>query len=216
MTSKTNVTPYTIKPLALCLLIAIFCPCTSTANTHDNIFTDRKGIITIHNPPITDIGRKVKTDILDISLSDDLGNLVRVEGQLLARKITDTKLKEGGAPALLDFFFNTGYFPATYGAIRPPSSIISRDYIEVNGSPVLFISMIVPHGSILEVDGTRGDSKRYFSSYLDLPLCVMVAFEVNTLDAKKMSEAEEKIFAQEKMTQVIQSISIDHSKMPKE
>jgi len=76
--------------------------------------------------------------------------------------------------------------------------------------------MIVPHGSILEVDGTRGDSKRYFSSYLDLPLCVMVAFEVNTLDAKKMSETEEKTFAQEKMTQIIRSISIDHSKMPKE
>ena len=180
------------------------------------IFTDEGGILSVRNPPVTDIGRKIEKEVGFIGISDDLGNLVRIEMQLIGQTIIDKKMKEGGARALLDCWFDTGYFPRTYGVTRPPSTVLSREYLEVDSREVLFLSVSVPKGSVLTVNGERMDSKRFIAAYMVTNCCVMATFEAKALDATILSVDEEAISARHKMVDLIRSVEVNQKMLPKE
>lgn len=180
------------------------------------VLTDKDSILSVRNPPVTNIGRKIDKESGFLGISDDFGNLVRVELQMLGKEIIDKKMKEGGERALLDCWFDSGYFPRTYGLTRPPSTLLSREYMEVDSRAVLFLSVSVPKGSVLTVDGEPMDSKRFIAAYMVTNCCVMATFEARSLDAKQLSAAEEAKSARQKMVELIRSIDVDRNRLPRE
>ncbi len=182
----------------------------------EEIITDNPGILSVRNPPTPVFGRKIATEPGVIGITDDFGNLVRIEMKLIGKAVSQAKIAQDGERALLDYWFDVGYFPTTYGTLQPPSTILSREYIEVDSKPVLLIFLSSLGCSPLEVDEKHLDSRRCFAAYMESTVCVMIAFELNTLDAKTLPLEEEKVMAQNKMIDLIRSITVDQSKVPQE
>ena len=88
--------------------------------------------------------------------------------------------------------------------------------MEIGGRPILFVCIDTPNGSTLTINKERADSRRFLALYLDSPVCVILTFEANTLDSKALPPEDEIRWAKDQMTLLIDSITIDKSKVPKE
>lgn len=203
-----------MKYLVTLILLAIICGCASPSPR--GRYTDKSGILSIVNPPVTEIGTKVIIKDGLMKFSDDLGHFTRLELQFFSSMFIEKKLSAGGIDTLLDSYFDSGYYPRTYGAVSPPGQILLREHVEIGGRPILFVCIDTPNGSTLVINGKRADSKRFLALYLDRPVCVILTFEANTLDAKALPPEDEIHWAKDQMTQLIDSVTIDKSMVPKE
>ncbi|MCC5848786.1 MAG: hypothetical protein JJU29_11905 [Verrucomicrobia bacterium] len=173
-----------------------------------SLFEDTTGVIRLNEPPVRELGRRTQRAEGILIVTNDLGDYLRVEADLLeADAIANADDKEA-RQALLNTHFDTRYYPHTYGTIEQ-AKIISRNFVTLNEKTALVVGIQLPQGSILQSDKEgRLNAVRYVAVTLEAPFYLYVTIEFNEL-LRDLNSEELNEKALSRLQRALESVVLD-------
>lgn len=169
---------------------------------------DITGIIRVEDPPVRDMGRTSQRSEGVLIISNDLGDYLRVEVDMLDADALEAAQDKDALAALIQKHFDTQYYPHTYGRIEA-ARILSQNLVTLNDQSVLVVGINLPKGSILsEANTGRLDAVRYIAVTLEDPLLLYVTIEFNSL-SQDLSREDLKEIAIEQLQRARNAIVLD-------